>query len=107
MIPRVSETRLRESVLDLLGPTDDPNMLGRIGPYEIIGLVGQEGMGAVFKGLIARSIDSWRSRCAAALGCFGGKCRRMDGTNGPILPSTVAWDHRPERSVSGHANTGG
>ncbi|MEQ1828289.1 MAG: hypothetical protein ABL921_20180 [Pirellula sp.] len=28
----LGETRLRESVLDLLGPTDDPNMLGRIGP---------------------------------------------------------------------------
>lgn len=33
----------------LLGPTDDPEKLGRIGPYEVIGLLGQGGMGAVFK----------------------------------------------------------
>lgn len=36
-------------ILELLGPTDDPQFIGRIGPYEIAGLVGQGGMGAVFK----------------------------------------------------------
>lgn len=38
-----------ESVLSLLGPTDDPHMLGRIGPYEVTGIVGRGGMGVVFK----------------------------------------------------------
>ena len=39
-----------QQVLDLLAPTDDPNMLGRFGEYEISGVVGAGGMGAVLKG---------------------------------------------------------
>lgn len=35
--------------LALLGPTDDPCMLGRIGPFEVSGCVGVGGMGVVFK----------------------------------------------------------
>lgn len=38
------------SVLDSLTPTDDPEMLGRVGDYEISGVVGVGGMGAVLKG---------------------------------------------------------
>lgn len=36
-------------VLRFLGPTDDPHKLGRIGTYEVIGIIGRGGMGVVFK----------------------------------------------------------
>ncbi len=39
-----------QQVLHLLAPTDDPNMLGRVGPYEISGVIGAGGMGIVLKG---------------------------------------------------------
>lgn len=38
------------SVLDSLVPSDDPEMLGRIGEYEVSAVVGVGGMGAVLKG---------------------------------------------------------
>ncbi|XZE20706.1 protein kinase domain-containing protein [Pirellulaceae bacterium SH449] len=40
--------RIRQ-VLDALGPTDDPESLGRIGGYEVTGVVGAGGMGVVLK----------------------------------------------------------
>src|SRR5436190_8743580 len=42
------------AVLNLLGPTDDPAMLGRLAGYEIVGVIGCGGMGVVLKGFDAR-----------------------------------------------------
>jgi hypothetical protein len=36
-----------------LAPTDDPHMVGRVGPYEIVGLIGSGGNGIVLKGFDA------------------------------------------------------
>jgi len=46
--------------LSVLGPTDDPASMGRIGNYEIQGIIGRGGMGIVF-----RALDSALSRNVA------------------------------------------
>jgi len=43
-------------VIELLQPTDDPKMLGRLGAYEISGVIGGGGMGVVLKAT-DRSLD--------------------------------------------------
>lgn len=55
---RIGSTRSPqiESALRQLAPTDDPNSLGRIGTYEIKGVVGAGGMGVVLKAQ-DRSLD--------------------------------------------------
>ncbi len=40
-----------QQVLEVLSPTDDPNMLGRLGSYEVSGVIGAGGMGVVLKAL--------------------------------------------------------
>ena len=37
------------TVLKLLAPTDDDRMLGRLGTYEVVGVIGSGGMGVVLK----------------------------------------------------------
>lgn len=46
----VNQSSVIAELLDLLAPSEYPDMLGRIGPYEIAGVLGHGGMGGVFKG---------------------------------------------------------
>lgn len=48
-----NEDSLTKLVLGFLSPTDDPRMMGRLGSYEIAGIVGYGGMGIVLKGFDA------------------------------------------------------
>ena len=45
-----SDHSIASRVLESLAPTDDPHRLGRIDTYEVSGVVGAGGMGAVLKG---------------------------------------------------------
>ncbi len=46
---KVEQSAVIRQVLQLLAPTDDPHRLGRIGEYEVTGVVGAGGMGVVLK----------------------------------------------------------
>jgi serine/threonine protein kinase len=44
---------LISAIKPFLAPTDDPRMMGRVGPYEIVGVIGSGGNGIVLKGFDA------------------------------------------------------
>lgn len=45
----VLDDRLRRQLGQILAPSDDPRMLGRIGTFEIVGIIGRGGTGIVLK----------------------------------------------------------
>jgi serine/threonine protein kinase len=57
LAPQITrQTPQIQTVLDALGPTDDPEMVGRLGGYEVSGVVGAGGMGVVLKA-VDKSLD--------------------------------------------------
>ena len=46
-----AKTTELDQIIGILAPTDDPRMMGRVGSYEIVGVIGSGGMGIVLKGL--------------------------------------------------------
>ena len=49
--PRTDQSAVVKEVLDSLVPSEDPSHLGRLGTYEVTGVVGVGGMGVVLKAI--------------------------------------------------------
>ncbi len=73
-----------ETVLKLLAPTDDERSLGRLGAYEVVGVIGSGGMGVVLKAFDA-SLNRYVAIKVLAphLGCSGAARRRFSRERKP------------------------
>lgn len=95
----------RPPVIDLafLGPTDDPDYLGRVGPYEIAGVIGQGGMGVVLKAfdrslnrhVAIKVLSPFLSGAAAARVRFAREARAMAAlSHEHVAPIYAVDEHR-------------
>ena len=67
-----------QAVLDLLAPTDDDRMFGRLGSYEVVGAIGSGGMGVVLKAFDAALNRNVAIKVLAPhLGCSGAARKRF------------------------------
>jgi serine/threonine-protein kinase len=89
--------------LSMLGPTDDPASMGRIGNYEIQGIIGRGGMGIVFRALdsaLSRNValkvlDPSLASIAAARKRFAMEARAMAAiSHEHVVPVYTVDEHR-------------
>jgi eukaryotic-like serine/threonine-protein kinase len=89
--------------LSILGPTDDPASMGRIGNYEIQGIIGRGGMGIVFRALdsaLSRNValkvlDPSLASIAAARKRFAMEARAMAAiSHEHVVPVYTVDEHR-------------
>jgi serine/threonine protein kinase len=65
-----------DSVLQMLAPTDNDRMMGRLGTYEVVGVIGSGGMGIVLKGFDASLNRYVAIKVLAPHLCNSGTARR-------------------------------
>ncbi len=89
--------------LSVLGPTDDPASMGRIGNYEIQGIIGRGGMGIVFRAIdsaLGRNVaikvlDPALASVAAARKRFAMEARAMAAiSHEHVVPVYTVDEHR-------------
>lgn len=89
--------------LSVLGPTDDPASMGRIGNYEIQGIIGRGGMGIVFRAMdsaLSRNValkvlDPSLASVAAARKRFAMEARAMAAiSHEHVVPVYTVDEHR-------------
>ena len=89
--------------LSVLGPTDDPASMGRIGNYEIQGIIGRGGMGIVFRALDSalrrnvalKVLDPSLASIAAARKRFAMEARAMAAiSHEHVVPVYTVDEHR-------------
>jgi hypothetical protein len=89
--------------LAFLAPTDDPAYLGRVGPYEIAGVIGQGGMGIVLKAfdrslnrhVAIKVLSPFLSGAAAARQRFAREARAMAAlSHEHVAPIYAVDEHR-------------
>ena len=99
--------------LRFLAPTDDPRGLGRIGGYEVTGLIGRGGMGAVFRALdpplgrtvAVKVIDPALAADPATRARFAREARAMAAVSHPhVVPVYAVDEHRVPAPFGQHGN---
>ena len=89
--------------LSILGPSDDPSFMGRIGNYEVQGIIGRGGMGVVFRALdraLSRNVaikvlDPSMASIAVARQRFAMEARAMAAiSHEHVVPVYTVDEHR-------------
>lgn len=89
-------------VAPYLAPSDDPAMIGRIGSYEVVGVIGRGGMGIVLKAyerslnrnVAVKLLDPTLANVGSARARFAREARAMAGVSHPHVVPVYAVDEQ-------------